>query len=161
MDSFATPNFAAGGTIFRFVLIAWVDGTGMMFVLAVWAVVLACFVVGIIFGARLLRRGSAMLGWLLVLVSCLLPIFCYVAPPHLFRLAYGSYPLGDRDPSLCGGIKEGMSRDEVQAILGPPHRRSLNANREETWTYFWEWYGVGFYAVKFGPDGRVRTVLQN
>lgn len=98
-------------------------------------------------------------GWLLVLVSCLLPIFCYVAPPHLFRLAYGSYPIGDREPFLCGQIRQGMSCDEVQAILGPPHHRWKYADGTETWNYLWEWYGAGFFDVKFGPDGRVAIVL--
>ena len=54
-----------------------------------------------------------------------------------------------------------MSCDEVQAILGPPHERRTNSIREETWTYWWEWYGAGFYAVDFGPDGRVTHVFQN
>ena len=148
MVIFATPGFGAGGMIFGLVLIAW-------------AVVLAISAGGFILGALLLRRGSAKLGWMLLLASCFLPIFFYVAPPHLFRLSYGSYPLGDRDPRLCGEIKEGMSCDEVQAILGLPHHRSTNSIREETWTYLWEWYGAGFYAVKFGPDGRVKLVLQN
>ena len=93
--------------------------------LIAWVVVLAISVGGIILGTRLLGRGSSKLGWMLVLASCFLPVFCYVAPPHLFRFAYGSYPLKSRPDK--NRIEEGMSGDEVMAILGPPHeRQSLN-----------------------------------
>jgi hypothetical protein len=148
MVIFATPDFGTSGIIVLFRLIAWVF-------------VLAICVGGIILGARLLRRGSLTLGWLLLLVSCFLPIFCYVAPPHLFRWAYGSYPLEDRDHCRYGEIKVGMPSDEVQAILGPPHHRWKYGDGRETWNYKWEWYGAGFFDVEFGPDGRVDRTCGN
>ena len=86
MVLFATPDFGAGGMIFGLVLIAW-------------AVVLATCIVGFICGVNLLSTARKFSGSLLMLVSFLLPIFFYVAPPHLFRLAHGSYPLGTGIPA--------------------------------------------------------------
>jgi hypothetical protein len=144
MVIFATPDFGAGGIIFMFVLIAW-------------AVVLAISVGGIILGTRLLRRGTSKLGWMLVLASCFLPVFCYVAPPYLFRLEYGNYPLGSYPNNK---IEEGMSQDEVVAILGPPHRR-YEQNGNECWQYYIDSFDIRWFGVDFGPDGRVTHTYGN
>jgi len=57
------------------------------------------------------------------LVSCLLPIFCYST--HI--VGYDKRPLGS---SASKQIMEGMSVDEVKAILGPPHQRNKNTDGE-------------------------------
>lgn len=128
------------------------SGYGVLLMLIAWVVVMAISAGGIILGTRLLRRSSSKLGWMLVLVSCFLPIFCYVAPPHLFRLTYGSYPL-ERRPSY-NKIEEGMSGDEVVAILGPPHERQ-RINGQENWYYRLDSFGIDSYCVTFGADRRV------
>ncbi len=140
MVTFAQMDFGASGYAVLLLLIAWV-------------VVLAISVGGIILGTRLLGRGSSKLGWMLVLVSCFLPVFCYVAPPHLFRLAYGSYPL-ERRPDR-NRIEEGMSGNEVVAILGPPHERQSLKNGEENWYYQLDSFGIDSFCVTFGADGHV------
>jgi len=127
-------------------------GYGVLLLLIAWVVVLAISVGGIVLGTRLLGRSSWKLGWLLVLVSCFLPIFCYVAPPHLVRLAYGSYPLKSRPDN--NKIEEGMSGDEVVAILGPPHERQ-SINGHENWYYWLDSFGMDSFCVTFGADGRV------
>jgi hypothetical protein len=138
MVIFAQMDFGAVGYVILLVMIGW-------------AVVLAICVGGIILGARLLRRGSLKLGWMLVLASCFLPVFCYVAPPHLFRLAYGSYPI-QRYPK--DRIDEGMSGDEVVVILGSPHERQ-SLNGMEKWYYRLDPFCINSFCVTFGPDGRV------
>jgi hypothetical protein len=77
MVIFTRPDFGASGIIVLFLLIAW-------------AVVLAISAVGIDLGRGLLKRGASKLGWMLVLASCFLPVSCYVALPHIVRLAYGN-----------------------------------------------------------------------
>ena len=145
MVIFATPDFGASGIIALFLLIAW-------------AVVLALAGGGLLLGARLLSRGSAKLGWLLVLASCFLPIFCYAAPPHIVRLVYGNYPLGSYPTKH---IQAGMSsRDQVQRVLGPPHERYKYTDRE-TWIYWIDSYGAYYCGVDFGPDGRVTSTYGN
>ena len=144
MVLFATPDFGASGIIVLFLLIAW-------------GVVLALAVTGIILGARLLSRGSAKLGWPLVLVSCILPIFCYVAPPYIVRLEYGNYPLGSYPDNK---IEEGMSQNEVVAILGPPHER-YTVSGEVRWLYYIDSFDIRWFGVAFGPDGRVEHTYGN
>lgn len=138
---FATPDFGASGVIVLFLLVFWV-------------ILFACVLAVVFLGARLRRSGSPRartLGLWLVLASCSVPFVCCLAPPHLVRLIYGNYPIGSY-PS--GRINEGMSVDEVEAILGTPHEKNKRDN-EETWFYWIDTFGVHYFAVGFGPDRRV------
>ena len=130
-------------------------GNAMQRLLTNLTVVLAISTAAIILGARLLRNTSSVgkkcAGALLLLIGCLLPFFWNVAGFQGGRLdtsthTNGGFP-GDK-------IKEGMSRDEVRAILGPPHQRKKNHDRE-TWTYWSDAYDGYAVTVDFGPDGRV------
>jgi hypothetical protein len=106
---FATPDFGASGGMACFVLLAW-------------AFVLMLAAVGAVRGVRLLGGGSPQgrNGVLLVLVSVLAPVACCLGPSHVVRLMYGNYPLGSYPNNK---IHEGMTADEVVAILGTPHER--------------------------------------
>jgi outer membrane protein assembly factor BamE (lipoprotein component of BamABCDE complex) len=66
-------------------------------------------------------------------------------------LEYGNYPLGSY-PN--GKITQGMTKDEVEAILGSPHER-FKRDDEETWYYWLDSFRIGFFGVRFGPDGHV------
>ncbi len=147
MIVFAAANWAAGYALQRLLIIS--------------AVILAVSAVGVILGARLLRSKSSTArkctGGLLLLGSCLLPIFCYFARPDAVRLDNGTHPLGSYPGNK---IREGMSGDEVKAILGPPHQRNKNNDRE-TWIYWTESYGGYWVGVDFGPDGRVTNLYGN
>jgi outer membrane protein assembly factor BamE (lipoprotein component of BamABCDE complex) len=66
-------------------------------------------------------------------------------------LKHGNYPLG-RYPS--NKIDKGMSRDEVQAILGSPHEK-YRRDHDETWFYWIDSFGAHYFGVILGPDGRV------
>ena len=115
MAVFAASDFGTSGIIVVIVLIAW-------------AVVVLLAVLGVLCGTQLLRGKSSAAkktaGGLLLAVSCLVPIFCYFAPPYVVRLEYGNYPLGSY-PSHR--IKQGMSTCEVMSLLGPPHGASRKA----------------------------------
>ena len=66
-------------------------------------------------------------------------------------MEYGNYPLGSY-PN--GKITEGMTRDEVSAVLGSPHER-FTSDDEESWYYWIDSFGIGYFCVRFGPEGRV------
>ena len=94
---------------------------------------------------------------MIILASILAPVFCCVGPPHLFRLAYGSYPIGSY-PN--GKIKEGMSPAEVEAILGKPHD-CTKFGKEERWLYWIDPYGIRWFGVHFGADQHVASTYGN
>jgi outer membrane protein assembly factor BamE (lipoprotein component of BamABCDE complex) len=79
------------------------------------------------------------------------PFLCCLGPRQAFRIAYGNYPIGSY---RNGKIKEGMTADEVLAILGTPHERSVQADGEN-WIYWIDSFTLDWYSVSFGPDGRV------
>jgi hypothetical protein len=138
---FATPDFGASGAIVLCLLLAW-------------AIVLVLVAVGIACGLRLLKNGSARArtwGGLLVLLSGLVPLSCCLLPPHAVRIAYGNYPLGSYPSNK---IQEGMTKKEVLAILGPPHER-FEEHDGESWYYWIDSFDISYFAVRFGPDGRV------
>ena len=138
---FATPDFGAGATVSGLLCLAW-------------AVVFVLIALGIGWGSKLLRSESPkarMSGLLIVLVSGMVPVSCCLGPPHAVRIVYGNYPLGSY-PN--GKIKEGMTKDEVAAILGSPHERFIRAD-EESWYYWLDSFGIGYFGVRFGPEGRV------
>src|SRR5947209_16578287 len=90
-------------------------------------------------------------GLVLVLVSGAVPLCCCLLPPVVVRITYGNYPLGSY-PN--GKIREGMTRDEVAAILGSPHER-FRRDDEESWYYWLDSFGIGYFGVHFGSEGRV------
>jgi outer membrane protein assembly factor BamE (lipoprotein component of BamABCDE complex) len=148
MVIFATPDWAAGYVMQRLLIIS--------------AVVLAISAIGILLGVRLLSgklsTGRKFAGGLLLLGGCLFPFICYFATtPAEVRLENGTHPL-ESYPS--GKIQQGMSRDDVKAILGPPQQRDANHDRE-TWMYLIDPYGEHWFGVDFGPDGRVTHTYGN
>ena len=132
-------------------------GSAMQRLLIVSAVVLANIAVAVILGVLLLRRGSTKLGRLLVLVGCLLPLCCYLARPNAVPSENGSHPI---EIDRRNKVREGMSGDEVRAILGPPHQRK-RSNDRETWIYWIDTYGGSWVGVDFGADGRVTKMYGN
>jgi hypothetical protein len=138
---FATPDFGTGALI-------------MLFVFAVWAVVLLLAGVGILCGAGLLTSKSPKIrawGLALLLGSGLVPLLCCLGPPQIIRVAYGNYPVGS---DARHQVKKGMSAEEVRAALGSPHRRSEGPDGEG-WYYWIDSFGASWFCVDFGPEGRV------
>jgi hypothetical protein len=138
---FATPDFGAS------------IGVGC-FLLVVWAFVLALVIVGFARGVRLLKSGSPQgrrYGVLLLLVSGLVPLSCCLGPSQVIRVIYGNYPLGSYPNNK---VKEGMTADEVVAMLGTPHERHKQGERE-SWFYWIDSFSISWFGVDFGPDGRV------
>ncbi len=144
---FATPDFGVSFAI-------------MLFVLAIYVIVFTLVLVGAVWGMRLRRSGwpkTRRRGTLLVLASGLILLSCWLGPSLVVRLAYGYYPIG-RYPD--NEIKEGMSVDEVKGVLGSPHWRNKQDN-EECWYYWIDSFGIHWFGVSFGPDGRVRHTYGN
>jgi hypothetical protein len=141
MAVLATPDFGASAKDACYLYLAW-------------AVVLLLVAVGVLRGIRLARSGSPRArryGVLLLLVSASVPLSGCLGPPLVVRLAYGNYPIG-RYPN--GKIKEGMTADEVVATLGTPHER-YRQDDAERWYYWIDSFGLSWFGVAFGPDGRV------
>ena len=141
MSLFATPDFGASACIYGFLLI-------------VWAAVLVLVLVGFGWGAKLLRSESPkikMRGILILLVSVLVPLTCCLAPPHTVRVLYGNYPIGSYPNNK---IHKGMTADDVTEVLGTPHERFTQGGGEQ-WYYWIDSFGIGYFGVRFGPDGRV------
>jgi hypothetical protein len=119
--------------------------------LAVLGVSVACIVRGVI----LLRQPPTSRRWsgvALILAGLVLPACCCTAPSALFRLHHDTPPLGHY-PS--GVVKEGMSSDEVRALLGNPHQVSNTDPQRVTWLYWLDAIELGWFMVVFGPDGKV------
>jgi hypothetical protein len=109
MAVFGTPDFGATA----FVILIW---------LIVWVLILVSALVGAVYAAALLHRENAKgrrYGLVLLLVSGLVPLTCWLGPPHAVRVFYGNYPVG---ADARDKIKEGMTKEEVTAILGEPAR---------------------------------------
>jgi hypothetical protein len=144
---FATPDFGASGAI-------------VLALLVVSGVALAIVVVGISWGTRLLGSGSPKArkqGVILVLGSLLLPLSCCLLPPQAIYLMYGNYPLGSYPNNK---IQKGMSAAEVKALLGRPHE-SFKQDQEEKWYYWIDSFGMHWFGVHFGHDGRVTSTGGN
>jgi hypothetical protein len=144
---FATPDFGTSGSIACFLLL-------------VWALVLAFAVWGVARGTQLLGGDSPQdkkRGILLLLVSGLVPFSCCVGPSQVIRLVYGNYPLG-RYPD--NKVKEGMTAEEVVAALATPHER-YKEDDGESWYYWIDSWGLYWFCVRLGPDGRVISTHGN
>src|SRR5438105_2860475 len=136
MAVFATADFGASAGISVLVLIAW-------------ATVLVLVVVGFIRGKRLFASGlpkDRKYGLLLILASAFTPLFCWLAPPHVVRMIYGNYPIGSYPSNK---IKEGMSTDEVAALLGSPHER-FQREDGENWYYWIDSFSIHWFSSGLG-----------
>ncbi len=147
MVIFATPDFGAGATVGCFVLIAY---------LIAYALALG----GLYWGLTLIGKKSPSVrkcGVILMVISGAAPFFCCLAPPIMVRMEYGNFPI-EGDP--YSKISEGMSKDEVQAILGTPHGRNED-DKGETWHYWRDSFGINWFGVRFNPNGRVDHTYGN
>ena len=63
---------------------------------------------------------------------------------------------------LIGKVERGMTREQVQAILGPPDE-TMPFPRSQTvaWDYRYSdtWGYLAVFGVTFGPDGRVVSTI--
>ena len=71
--------------------------------------------------------------------------------------------LGRRVPdALTFQVKEGMTRDEVFAILGEPNERQPSRDGEELWGYYIQEFGCSAWMnpvyVRFSGEGKVLSV---
>jgi hypothetical protein len=147
MILFATPDFGAGACIWG--LLGFV-----------WLLVLLLVFVGFGYGAKLLGSGSRSVrrrGILLLLACLATPLLCFFGPREVVRLTHGNYPLG-AFPN--GKITKGMSREEVLEIVGTPHERENQADKE-TWYYWLDSFGISLFWVYFDADGRVTGAYGN
>ena len=53
-----------------------------------------------------------------------------------------------------------MTRDEVTQTLGRPHER-FSGGDGERWFYWLDSFGLGWFGLDFGPDGRVTGTYVN
>jgi hypothetical protein len=141
---FATPDFGASANfacVEIFIAVA-------VIIFAIWAFSK---------GASLLRRESLpkkkKYGVLLCLLSVLVPTTCWIGPSVLVRVFYGNYPLGSYPDNK---ITEGMTSDQVKAVLGTPHER-----HGDSWYYWIDSLGLYYFAVQFGPNGLVTATYGN
>jgi hypothetical protein len=144
---FATPDFGASATLWFHLFIVWV-------------IVLILVSIGIIRAIRLLRSESSRArrwGFSLLVVAGLIPFGCCMLPPHAVRITHGNYPLGTYPH---GKIKSGMSVDEVVIALGSPHD-VFKQGDEECWHYWIDSFGIQWFGVAFGPNGRVTNTYGN
>ena len=138
---FATPDFGTGAALSLCLAI-------------VYATVFGLVVVGVLWRTRLLEKSlptARKFGVFLMLACGVAPLFCCLAPPIAVRIVYGNYPIG-RYPNK--EIQDGMSADEVQATLGRAHERCTQHDGEQ-WYYWIDAYGIRWFCVRFGPEGRV------
>jgi outer membrane protein assembly factor BamE (lipoprotein component of BamABCDE complex) len=88
-------------------------------------------------------------GFLLACALCLLS--CCQIPNVFCRIQHGNWLAG----SEIKKVKEGMTQEEVEALLGPPHNRHDEGGGHESWTYYTHPFGFFYDGIQFGPDGRV------
>ena len=67
-----------------------------------------------------------------------------------FYAAYGRGPAHNTSK-----IAEGMTKDEVVALCGQPHKKYDEGGGTERWTYFEDCLGFNYTGVHFGAQGRV------
>ena len=63
-----------------------------------------------------------------------------------------------RSDEMFAQVRQGMTRDDVMAITGPPdNTMPFPSSRTDSWGWYY-WDTFGYYceqSVTFGPDGRV------
>jgi len=95
---------------------------------------------------------SRILFWLWLLT--VLAISCCILPQIVFRVAVGSYPVGDPNRYR---LTEGMTKDEVQAVMGrAPHERRKKGAKE-IWTYYCDALSIGIWQMEFDEDGLLES----
>ncbi len=88
-----------------------------------------------------------------ILIACM--FFGCCCPPHLlwlpiFLVQYGHLPsTGNRND-----VEEGMTHEQVVAIMGTPHKREDDRGRDDRWTFYHDCIGFSFTVVWFDKDGR-------
>jgi hypothetical protein len=99
------------------------------------------------------RRPFGCLETVLVLILVSLVLGCLL-PPVIFYLSYGRGPL---DGAGWRKVKDGMTTDEVMAVIGPPHKKSRNEGQGggEKWIYFKDTFGWNFIELRFNKEGHV------
>lgn len=84
---------------------------------------------------------------LIVVVLCL---GCCGLPQILFRVAYGRGPLA----TDIRQVQPGMTPEEVNALLGPPHKKHDDG---EVWIYFEDSFAWSYLGVQFTREGVVKN----
>jgi hypothetical protein len=140
MSTFATPDFGTGAAIAAFGFFAWLA-----------TLVIGCF--GVWCGNRLRKTHSAgarKIGVALMVAFGSIPVTAYVLPQFYIKAKFGNFPV-DLDKSYL--LKEGMTKAEVQAILGTPHERGEDPWGDR-WYYWRDSLGANWWCVDFDDNGR-------
>jgi hypothetical protein len=147
--TFATPDFGAGAGAaaclgFIWLLVIVVTIFGLWRGSTIWA------------GTNPKARAT---GVAVMVATLMLPLSCCFGPSLFVRLTTGNFPV---DRSSFRNLDHGMSADEVRETLGTPHSiREGHGGQGETWYYWTDAFGLGYFRVQFGSDGRLDGVSSN
>ena len=89
----------------------------------------------------------------LVLGLCLIPRL-------VFRIKYDDPPLPvEKYLNSHATVTDGMTMEDVRAVLGNPHEKTPNFMYEgdEAWFYYTDSLGWNYLGIRFGPDKRVAS----
>jgi hypothetical protein len=140
---FATPDFGAGGVV-------------ILILVGIIVVVSAMSIVAFFRGIDLCleKPTRRWLGIVLIGAGVALPLCTFCGPSLLFRLQHATPPIAEVPTGL---IQEGMSPDEVRALLGPPHVVESYHSSQVKWLYWRDAIRLEWYSVWFGTDGKVTS----
>jgi hypothetical protein len=146
---FATPDFGAGGFI-------------LLIIVGIVLAVSAVSMLAIFRGIDMCLEEPRVRRWLGVASICLgiaLPLCAFCGPSVLFRLQHATPPIDDVPSDL---IQEGMSSEEVQARIGPPHEIESYNPSYVKWVYWrdairFESYSVFFDKTRGAVKGTSRS----
>ena len=97
-------------------------------------------------------RTRLRLGIASICVGVALPLCAFCGPSVLFRLQHATPPLHD---DQLGLIREEMSSEDVQALLGPPHEVQSYNPLQVKWVYWRDAIRFESFTVFFDKSGRV------
>lgn len=126
----------------------------MLVVLFAGCFSLVCFVCCVVAGIMVLVKARPRRRWVggvLCTVAVLVPVGVYLAPGILFRMQHGHDPLA-KYPR--GVLEKGMTKEDVRVKFGEPHS-TFTGGHQESWYYYTDALGVGYFSVHFDSNGLV------
>jgi hypothetical protein len=91
-------------------------------------------------------RARRRLGVASICLGVALPLFTICGPSVLFRLQHATPPIAD---DQIGLVQDGMSPEDVQALIGPPHSVESFNSSYATWVYWRDAIFLETYSVVF------------
>jgi hypothetical protein len=84
------------------------------------------------------------------LAVALVPIVCFAV---LVAMGWWCMAAPALPPDKMAAVNQGMTREEVQSLLGPPQSESRESDGSETWMYHRRTWAM--FLVAFSPEGHV------